>query len=108
VRKEEEKERVGFAHHTESLRKRPRARKEQRRVISDGGGSGGAPADGVGAPGGVEDVNLQQEKLSKHQMQHQRERKGEKEESFTGDEFFTDGNGGTKAATRASVAALVG
>jgi hypothetical protein len=58
VRKEEEKERVGFAHHTESLRKRPRARKEQRRVISDGGGSGGAPADGVGAPGGVEDVNL--------------------------------------------------
>jgi hypothetical protein len=77
-------------------------------VISDGGGSGGAPAEGVGAPGGVEDMNMWQEKLSEHRMQHQRERKGEKEESFTGDEFFTGGNGGTEVAARASVAALVG
>jgi hypothetical protein len=41
-------------------------------------------------------------------MQHQKERKGEKEESFTGDEFFTGGNGGIEAAARASLAALVG
>jgi hypothetical protein len=48
------------------------------------------------------------EKLSKRWMQHQRERKGEKEESFAGDEFFTGGNGGIEAAARASLAALVG
>jgi hypothetical protein len=68
----------------------------------------GRMADGVRAPGGIEDVNLRQEKLSKCQMEHQSERKGEKEESFTGDEFFTSSDGGTEAATRASVAALVG
>jgi hypothetical protein len=40
-------------------------------------------------------------------MQHQREIKGEKEEFFTGDEFFTCGNGGIEAAARASVTSLV-
>jgi hypothetical protein len=61
------------------------------------GGSGGAPANGVGASGGVEDVNLRQEKISERWMQHQRERKGE-DEPFTGDGSFTGGNGETEAA----------
>jgi hypothetical protein len=67
------------------------------RKLGNGGGSGGAPADGVGAPGGVEDVNLRQEKLSERWLKHQRGRKGE-DEPFTGDGSFTGGNGGTEVA----------
>jgi hypothetical protein len=47
-------------------------------VSSDGGGSAGAPADVVGDPGGIVDVNLWQDKFNERRMQHQRGRKGEK------------------------------
>jgi hypothetical protein len=66
--------------------------KERARVDGD---PGGAPADGVGAPGGVKDVNLQQGKLSERWLKLQRGRKGE-DEPFTGDGSFTGGNGGQR------------
>jgi hypothetical protein len=48
-------------------------------TTSDSGGSGGAlTTDGVGAPGGVEDVNLWQDRLNERRTQHQTGRKGEK------------------------------
>jgi hypothetical protein len=54
-------------------------RKEASKAISDGSSSGGAlTADEVGAPGGIEEVNLWQDKLRERRMQHQRGRKGEK------------------------------
>jgi hypothetical protein len=64
------------------------------RKLGNGVGLGGAPVDGVGAPGGIEDVNLRQEKLSERRLKHQRRRKGE-DEPFTGDGSFTGGNGRT-------------
>jgi hypothetical protein len=48
---------------------------------------------------GLENVNLQQEKLRERQMHLQREkRKGERDVPFTGDVCSTDGNGRTGAA----------
>jgi hypothetical protein len=66
--------------------------KERARVDGD---PGCAPADGVGALGGVKDVNLQQGKLRERRLKHQRRRKGE-DELFTDDGSFTDGNGGQR------------
>jgi hypothetical protein len=68
--------------------------KERARVDGD---PGGAPADGVGAPGGVKDVNLQQGKLSERRLKHQRGRKGE-DEPFTGNGSFTGGKWRTEVA----------
>jgi hypothetical protein len=69
-----------------------RREKERARVDGD---PGGTPADGVGAPGGVKDVNLQQGKLSERRLKLQRGRKGV-DEPFTGDGSFTGGNGGQR------------
>jgi hypothetical protein len=41
--------------------------KERARVDGD---PGSTPVDGVGAPGGVKDVNLQHEKLSERRLKH--------------------------------------
>jgi hypothetical protein len=60
--------------------------KERARVDGD---PGGAPADGVGALGGVKDVNLQQHVLDKPLAIPRIKKKGRRNQSFTGGDEFT-------------------
>jgi hypothetical protein len=76
--------------------------------IGDGGELGAAHRRDRGTTlEGAEDMNMRQEKLSEHRMQLQRERKGDRDEPFTGDVCSTDGNGGTEVTAMVNGVAQV-
>jgi hypothetical protein len=56
--------------------------------FDDGGGRVAVQRGRGAAPKGVGDVNLWHSRLSERRKKHQRGRKGEKGESFTGDELL--------------------
>jgi hypothetical protein len=76
-----------FAHHVNRSQANSQTKGRRRRWSSTTAGRAALRRDQGAAPKGVEGVNLWHGRPSERRKKHQRERKGEKGESFTGDEL---------------------
>jgi hypothetical protein len=76
-----------FAHHVNRSQANSQTKGRRRRWSSTTAGRAALRRDPGAAPKGVEGVNLCHGRLSERRKKHQRGRKGEKGESFTGDEL---------------------
>jgi hypothetical protein len=77
-----------FAHHVNRSRANSQTKGRRRRWRSTMAGRVALRRDRGAAPEGVEGANLWHGRLSERWKKHQRGRKGEKGESFTGDELL--------------------